>query len=130
MLLAQVRDDFVKIAVYDESGGCPQTRPSLKPYENDVYIVVSEAAWIDIADYGVHKGTTVQRLQALLNIGSHETMAFGDGFNDLELLAAAEYSFAMRNAFEETKAAARFVTGSNDENAVQETIKRILALQS
>jgi hydroxymethylpyrimidine pyrophosphatase-like HAD family hydrolase len=57
-------------------------------------------------------------------------MAFGDGYNDLELLGAAEYSFAMRNAFEETKAVANFVTGSNDENAVQETIKRILALQS
>lgn len=122
--------DFVKITVYDENGGCPQTRPSLVPYENDVYIVVSEAAWIDIADYGVHKGTTVEKLQELLNVGAHETMAFGDGYNDLELLAAAEYSFAMRNAFEETKAAARFITGSNDENAVQETIKRILALQS
>lgn len=128
--LATVRADFVKISVYDENGGCPQTRPSLKPYEDEVYIVVSEAAWIDIADYGVHKGTTVQKLQQLLNVGPHETMAFGDGYNDLELLAAAEYSFAMRNAFEETKAVANFVTGSNDENAVQETIKRILALQS
>ncbi|MCS3430486.1 Cof-type HAD-IIB family hydrolase [Klebsiella sp. BIGb0407] len=128
--LATLSADFVKISVYDENGGCPQTRPSLKPYESEVYIVVSEAAWIDIADYGVHKGTTVQKLQELLGVGPQETMAFGDGYNDLELLAAAEYSFAMRNAFEETKAAANFVTGSNDENAVQETIKRILALQS
>ena len=56
-------------------------------------------------------------------------MAFGDGYNDLELLAQAEYSFAMRNAFEEVKTAARFVTGSNDESAVMETIGRILALQ-
>lgn len=57
-------------------------------------------------------------------------MAFGDGYNDIELLAEADYSFAMRNAFDETKAAARFVTGSNDENAVLETIKRILILQA
>ena len=57
-------------------------------------------------------------------------MAFGDGYNDIELLAMAEYSFAMRNAFEETKAVANFITGYNDENAVQETIKRMLALQS
>jgi len=128
--LASISADFVKISVYDENGGCPQTRPSLIPYENDVYIVVSEAAWIDIADYGVHKGTTVQKLQELLKVGPHETMAFGDGYNDLELLAAAEYSFAMRNAFEETKAVANFITGSNNESAVQTTIKRILALQS
>jgi HAD superfamily hydrolase (TIGR01484 family) len=79
-----------------------------------VYIVVSEASWIDIAGYGVHKGSTVQKLQEILNVSPEETMAFGDGYNDLELLAQAEYSFAMRNAFEEVKHAARFVTGTND----------------
>ena len=56
-------------------------------------------------------------------------MAFGDGYNDLELLAQADYSFAMRNAFEEVKNAARFITGTNDENAVMETIGHILKLQ-
>lgn len=127
--LAELASDFVKITVYDEEGTCPQTRPHLSAFENDVYIVVSEAAWIDIADYGVHKGSTVQKLQELLNVGKHETMAFGDGYNDIELLAMAEYSFAMRNAFEETKAVANFITGYNDANAVQETIKRMLALQ-
>lgn len=128
--LSTLSADFVKITVYDEQGTCPQTRPHLTPYENDAYIVVSEAAWIDIAAQGVHKGTTVEKLQQRLKVGRHETMAFGDGYNDLELLAAAEYSFAMRNAFEETKAAANFITGSNDENAVSHTIRRILALQN
>jgi Cof subfamily protein (haloacid dehalogenase superfamily) len=125
-----VRDDFIKITVFDEQGRCPLTRPHLAPFEDDVYIVVSEASWIDIADYGIHKGTTVQKLQQILGVTAEETMAFGDGYNDIELLAEADYSFAMRNAFDETKAAARFVTGTNDENAVMETIKRMLALQA
>jgi hydroxymethylpyrimidine pyrophosphatase-like HAD family hydrolase len=56
------------------------------------------------------QGSTVQKLQEILNVSPAETMAFGDGYNDLELLAQAEYSFAMRNAFEEVKHAARFVT--------------------
>ena len=43
-----VTDDFIKITVYDEKGQCPKTRIHLSPYDNDVYIVVSEAAWIDI----------------------------------------------------------------------------------
>lgn len=46
------------------------------------------------------------------------------------MFAEADYSFAMSNAFEETKAAARYVTGSNDENALLETVMRLLALQS
>lgn len=124
-----VKSDFVKITVFDEQGNCPQTRPHLSPFEDDVYIVVSESSWIDIAGYGVHKGSTVQRLQDILKVTPQETMAFGDGYNDLELLAQAEYSFAMRNAFEEVKNAARFITGTNDENAVMETIDRILKLQ-
>ncbi|AUO67248.1 hydrolase [Citrobacter freundii complex sp. CFNIH2] len=127
---SSVKSDFVKITVFDENGNCPQTRPHLSPFEDDVYIVVSEAAWIDIAGYGVHKGSTVQKLQEILNVSPEETMAFGDGYNDLELLAQAEYSFAMRNAFEEVKNAARFVTGTNDNSAVMETINSLLALQS
>lgn len=128
--LRSLKDDFVKITVYDEQGNCPQTRPHLIPFEQQVYIVVAEAAWIDIADHGVHKGTTIKRLQEILQIGPHETMAFGDGYNDIELLSEAEYSFAMRNAFDETKAVANFITGFNDESAVLKTIKRLLVLQS
>ncbi|WP_392564860.1 HAD family hydrolase [Orbus wheelerorum] len=128
--LNAIISDFVKITVYDEQGQCPQTRAHLDIFEDEVYIVVSEASWIDIADYNVHKGTTIQKLQEQLNVSKHETMAFGDGYNDIELLAMAEYSFAMRNAFEETKAAANFITGYNDESAVQHTIKRILSLQA
>jgi len=128
--LGTLTADFVKITVYDEEGKCPQTRMHLDPFENEVYIVVSEASWIDIADYNVHKGTTIQKLQERLNVSKSETMAFGDGYNDIELLAMAEYSFAMRNAFDDTKAAANFITGYNDESAVQHTIKRILSLQS
>lgn len=124
-----VKSDFVKITVFDEDGNCPATRPHLAAFEDDVYIVVSEAAWIDIAGYGIHKGTTVRKLQQLLNVTTDQTMAFGDGYNDIELLEQAGYSFAMRNAFDETKAKARFITGTNDESAVMETIKRMLVLQ-
>lgn len=127
---SSVISDFVKITVFDEEGNCPVTRPYLAPFEEEVYIVVSEAAWIDIAGYGIHKGTTVRKLQQMLNVTAEQTMAFGDGYNDIELLEQAGYSFAMRNAFDETKAKARFITGTNDENAVLETIKRMLALQS
>ncbi|MEC5317720.1 HAD family hydrolase [Brenneria populi subsp. brevivirga] len=125
-----IKSDFVKITVFDEQGNCPQTRPHLSPFEDEAYIVVSEAAWIDIAGYGIHKGSTVQKLQEILKVSPEETMAFGDGYNDLELLAQADYSFAMRNAFEDVKNAAHFITGTNDENAVMETINRILRLQS
>lgn len=125
-----ITDDFIKITVYDENQQCPQTRTHLTPYENQAYIVVSEAAWIDITEHNVHKGNTIKKLQQLLDVDYGQTMAFGDGYNDIELLQQAQYSFAMRNAFDETKAVARFITGYNDESAVLKTIQLMLDLQA
>ncbi|MFL4557068.1 Cof-type HAD-IIB family hydrolase [Yersinia kristensenii] len=126
---SQTSHDFVKISVYDEKGRCPEFKPHLHEFFDKAYIVVSEDAWIDIADVGVHKGHTVEILQKLLNVNKDETMVFGDGLNDIELMERATFSFAMRNAFEETKSAANFITGKNTEDAVMLTIQRILTLQ-
>ena len=57
-------------------------------------------------------------------------MAFGDGYNDIELLTRADYSFAVRNAVLEIKDIANYITRSNDEDAVMKTILQILSLQS
>ncbi|TKC16323.1 hypothetical protein FA727_15335 [Robertmurraya kyonggiensis] len=75
------------------------------------------------------KGTTVEHLQQLLNVTPEETMAFGDGYNDLELMTRANYSFAVRNAVQELKEAANFITRSNEEDAVMKTIIPMLYLQ-
>lgn len=56
-------------------------------------------------------------------------MAFGDGYNDLELMLRATYSFAVRNAVQEIKDAANFITRSNEEDAVMKTIIQMLSLQ-
>ncbi|AQY52189.1 HAD-superfamily hydrolase [Listeria weihenstephanensis FSL R9-0317] len=121
--------DFVKITVYDAKEDCFNTRDQLAEFFDKAHIVASEAAWIDITDVGVHKGTTVARLQEILGVTHDETMVFGDGLNDLELMEAGLYSFAMRNGFQETKDAANYIVRSNDEDGVLQTIKQILALQ-
>lgn len=126
----EVDQDFVKISVFDVKGRCPQIKPHLAPWFDKAYIVVSEDAWIDIADVGVHKGHTVEILQNRLNVTAEETMVFGDGLNDIELMTRATWSFAMRNGFEETWQAANFITGTNDDDAVMTTIIRLLSLQA
>ena len=108
---------------------CFETREKLSHFFESAYIVASEAAWIDIANANVHKGTTVEHLQRLLDVTPEETMAFGDGYNDLELIVRAAYSFAVRNAVQELKDAANFITRSNEENGVMTTIIQMLSLQ-
>jgi Cof subfamily protein (haloacid dehalogenase superfamily) len=125
----EITEDFVKITVFDRALRCFETREKLSRFFESAYIVASEAAWIDIANANVHKGTTVEHLQRLLNVTPEETMAFGDGYNDIELMVRATYSFAVRNAFEELKDAANFITRSNEEDAVMKTIIQMLSLQ-
>ncbi len=125
----ELKEDFVKITIHDPLLRCMETREKLAPFFDSAYIVASEVAWIDIANANVHKGTTVEHLQRLLNVTPEETMAIGDGYNDLELMTRSTYSFAVRNAVQELKDAANFITRSNEEDAVMKTIIQMLSLQ-
>ena len=127
---SEIESDFVKITVYDEQGRCLDTKPHLSDFFDKAYIVVSEANWIDIANHGVHKGTTVEKLQDMLDITHEETMVFGDGLNDIELMKKGAFSFAMRNGFAETQAAANYIAGHNDDDSVMKTIIQFLNIQA
>lgn len=126
--LQSVTEDFVKISVFDPKLRCFETVKELSEFSEQAYMVASEAAWIDISNYGVHKGTTVKKLQDYLGITKAETIAFGDGFNDFELFGAAGTSFAMKNAFPEVQEAADFIAKSNDESGVFVAVEKLLAL--
>ncbi|WP_047985499.1 HAD family hydrolase [Ornithinibacillus californiensis] len=101
----------------------------LSPFFESAYFVASEVAWIDIVNVNIHKGTTVEHLQDLLDVTPEETMVFGEGYNDIKLMTHNKYSFAVRNAVQEVKDAAIFKTRSNEEDAVLKTIIQMLALQ-
>ena len=73
---------------------------------------------------GVNKGAAVQGLCARRGWSAEQVMAFGDAGNDLELLSWAGWSFAMANATDQAKAAARYVTGSNTEAGVAMAVER------
>ncbi|WP_080147229.1 HAD family hydrolase [Marinilactibacillus piezotolerans] len=124
-----IEEAFVKITIYDPVLRCYDSVKQLVQFQEDAFIVASEAAWIDIANKGVHKGTTVAELQKILGAARSETMVFGDGYNDRELLASGDYSFAMQNAFDEVKDIANYVTKSNDQQGVLKAIEQFISLQ-
>lgn len=124
-----ITEDFVKITVFDRKGRCFETRKKLARFFDVAYIVASEAEWIDISNANVHKGTTVEHLQNLLEVAPEETMAFGDGYNDIELFSRSSFWMAVRNAVRELKEIADYIIRSNDEDAVLKTILQILSLQ-
>lgn len=73
---------------------------------------------------GASKGAALLALADRLGIPAAETFAIGDGLNDISMLKAAGVSVAMAGSPPSVRAAARFVTTSNDE----EGFARALAL--
>jgi hydroxymethylpyrimidine pyrophosphatase-like HAD family hydrolase len=55
-------------------------------------------------------------------------MVFGDFLNDLEMMGAADYSFAMDNAHPLLRERARYIAPPNSENGVVRTISSVLGL--
>ena len=72
---------------------------------------------------GVNKGVAITRLRKLLGLRPDQCMAFGDYPNDLEMLRAVTYGYAMANAHPDVKAAARFSAPSNDEDGVMRVLR-------
>ncbi len=126
--LTAIESELVKITVFDRSLGSVALKEHLlkQTYTAPMYTVASEPAWLDITAADVHKGKTVQKLQEIVGATKEETMSFGDGENDVELMDIADYSFAMANACDNTKAAASFITKTNEENGVLLTIQKMI----
>lgn len=69
------------------------------------------------------KGNALLWLADHLGIPREETMAFGDGENDISMLKAAGTGVAMGNASDHVKAAADEVTLTNEQDGVAAAIQ-------
>jgi hypothetical protein len=76
---------------------------------------------------GADKGVALEVACRDLGLDVSEVVAIGDADNDIEMFRVAGGSFAMGQASEEVKAAARAITGTNEEDGVAEAIERLLA---
>ena len=81
---------------------------------------------IEINSVNAGKDKALLALAEHLGIRREETVAFGDGTNDLAMLRAAGLGVAMANADPKVKAAADEITGSNNDAGVARVIWRLL----
>ncbi len=79
---------------------------------------------IEINAQGINKGIGMLELGRMLGITREEIMACGDGDNDLEMLKAVGLGVAMGNAEESVKAAADYVTDTNEEEGVAKAVEK------
>lgn len=120
-------EEIVKIAIYHFESSEKYIYPSIKHLEGDLQVKVSGKHWVDISSLDANKGFALQKIQEMNNVTPEETLVFGDYNNDLEMLALADFSFAMENAHPKVKKAARYSTSSNDDFGVEKVLERLLA---
>ncbi|MFJ9037062.1 Cof-type HAD-IIB family hydrolase [Streptomyces sp. NPDC102406] len=123
-----VEDDVLKVALFDFGRAEETTAPALGPLTDSHQVVVSSAHWVDVMNRTADKGAAVRRLQAALGITAAQTMVFGDYLNDLEMLDAADWSYAMANAHPDVRRRARHLAPPHTENGVVRTVREVLEL--
>ncbi len=127
--LSTVRDDEVlKVAVYDFVSSARLVAGPLRDLGPDAGVVVSGEFWVDVLSPTADKGHALRAVQRALGVTREQTMAFGDYHNDLGMLAAAGWSYAMANAHPDVHAAARYVAPANTENGVVRTVVETLRI--
>lgn len=72
----------------------------------------------------VHKATAIEVLLKHLNINIKDTIAFGDGLNDIEMFEFCELGIAMGNAKEGLKEIADEITNTHDEGGIYNSLKK------
>lgn len=121
-LSTDIEEEFLKISVCDFSGAktCEQHFSAL--FSSEIKVVTSGNAWADFVAPGANKGTALQALLDHLHISPSDCMAFGDQYNDVEMLQLAGTSYAMSTAAPGIAYYSTYVTDS-----VEEVLKDLAA---
>ena len=125
--LSDIPEEIIKVSAYRTEKIQEAVQGLTDNFGSRLKMTISGDMWLDCMAPGVCKGQAVRLLQESLEIKQEETMVFGDQLNDMEMLEQAYYSFAVANAREEVKKAARFHADSNVNGGVLKILKLLLS---
>jgi Cof subfamily protein (haloacid dehalogenase superfamily) len=96
-------------------------------HSHDIHIYRSRATYLELAPKSISKATGLQLiLEKVYNFSLSDVMAFGDNYNDIDMLQSAGLGIAVANARDEVKAAAREITLSSIDDGVAVAIEKYL----
>lgn len=95
-------------------------------YFPEICATASVSNNVELNSVHAGKGNALRALCAALGIDTAQTLAFGDGINDISLLQSAGRGVAMANAQEAVKAAADAVCESNEAAGVGKEVRRAM----
>ncbi|MCD7808927.1 MAG: Cof-type HAD-IIB family hydrolase [Erysipelotrichaceae bacterium] len=83
----------------------------------------------DLTIKGESKAKGIKELVKGLNKDMKDTIAFGDGRNDIEMLEEVELGIAMGNSMVEAKQAAKYITNDIDDDGIMKALQYFSLIQ-
>lgn len=123
----QLREKTVhKICLIGEKNRIEQCMQSIeRPFQMVQFISIGDNWLLECLPKGCSKGSAVTRLNQFLGIEKEDSMSFGDGDNDIDLLNATGIGIAMENGSSRLKQQADAVCGSVEADGIYwELVKR------
>jgi cof-like hydrolase len=117
--------DVHKILVMGSAEEIQTVEPVLKQALPHLSIHRSKDEYLEIMNSAATKAKAIQFMEQHLGISAEQVIAFGDNFNDLDMLQYAGLSIAMGNAPDAIKQAAKEVTATNNEDGIALVLNRV-----
>ncbi|MCI8599290.1 MAG: HAD family phosphatase [Lachnospiraceae bacterium] len=115
-----------KMAIYRKTDIKKVAETMIPRWEGRMHCALAGDIWVDFMNKEANKGNAIRSIQETLGISPEETMVFGDNHNDLEMMESAAESYAVGNAAEAVKQAAKYVTDTNVNDGVLKVMKKLL----
>lgn len=125
-LLAQ---GITKILWYDDVSQIQQIEKELRKtaHFHNVTFCTSKPFYLEFFSSKVSKAAAIDCIGKLYDFTPAETIAIGDGFNDLSMIHYAALGVAMANAPDGVKESADYITArTNNEDGVAEVLEKFV----
>lgn len=124
------RDNIIKCEIINRSKDKISSLKKELANVNGIEITSSSSYNIEITKKGAAKGRAIEILAEHYGIKKDEIIAIGDSENDISAIEFAGMGIAMKNASEEVKKKANFVTDTNDNDGVAKAIEKFVFIGS
>lgn len=119
---------FEKIVLMDKNSDKLKKLSNFFNQYDEINAFISQEDYLDIVHFETSKGQAVKTLATLKNIDLENVIAFGDAFNDYEMLKVAGKGLVMDNAFEDLKKEFESIGFTNDESGVAKYLANLFSL--
>jgi Cof subfamily protein (haloacid dehalogenase superfamily) len=118
----------VKLTLFGSPEQLDEAEPAINSLQlpDHLYTLRSHDYFLDIMSRSASKGTALRRLTERLGLVAEEVVAIGNYYNDIDMIQFAGLGIAVDNSPDSVKAAADYVTLSNNDEGVHAALQALV----